>query len=414
MAYTMRQAVLAKLAFNPLSAPDGQGEVFVGENQNRLIHEMVENKWDDPRFVTVQQIAKAGWSLVPGAKRTQIVVKEGGTWDNKVLFNASQVVGMPSLESMLEVAQARLVPEVDIKAAEQQLVEEQRQAAFHEEEGLLQTRRAKERSGAESGLVGSVVGQEEEDLMVGPAKRVKEQVDEVGITPVFREKGHGEDVPGKVGEPVIDHVARTLLGTVFKERVAGSGEFVREGEKKVAFLDRGGSLVVRDKQADTYQAVMELAKSKGWEAIELSGKPEHIARGWLEAQLLGIEVANYVPTEKDLAALDARRAEVAKTPEVQEKVAEKAGLAKDRPPEGAKIVTTGGPYIGPVVDIMGGYLVQKTGPDTFVSHKVSDFGATPPQVGDSLDLQYRDGRAMQRETRSQGKDVGGGREIGGR
>ena len=420
MAHTMAQAVNSELAFNPLASPDGQGEVFVGANQNRLKEAMADHNWDDPRFVTADQIAKAGWSQAEGAIPVQITFRDPrtGLWDNKVLFNASQVVGMPSLEAMLEVARARLVPEVAQAVVERPGVE-----------AVVPPEVAAKPKVQED--VGPVVGREEEDddLVVGPGRRGLKEEDVIEISPVVREKGVGDEGPAHVGEPMLDHGVTTLLGSRFVERVKDSGEYVRSGEKKVAFLDKGGSLVIRDKQADTYQAVMELAKSKGWQEVELSGKPESIAKGWLEAQLLGIKVSNYTPTEVDLAALDKRRAEL----EAQRKTAEKGAVSqegngnavKEEPqqsapaqdstkalPKGASIATSG-MHIGPVVDIKDGYVIQKSGLDTFVAHKLDDF-ATPPNVGDPLDVQYKNGRATAVEPRGKSKEMGGGREIGGR
>lgn len=399
MAYTMQQAVNSELAFNPLSSPDGQGEVFVGANQNILKAALVDHQWDDLRFVTKEQIAKAGWRLADGAVPVQITYRNAtnaAQWDNKVLFNASQVIGMPPLDAMLGVARARLTPEeglsdhhADERGHELQMEEQQKR-----EESLP----------AADEQAPEVTADQEDDLVVGPGKRVLVQEDVVQISPVFRERSVEEQ-----GQKVLDYAVPTLLGTRFIERVSGSGEYVREGEKKTAFLDKGGSLVIRDKQQDTYQAVMELAKSKGWAEIELSGKPESIAKGWLEAQLLGIKVANYVPTEKDLAALDKRRAEME---QLQNGATQIPSVEKECPPAGARLVNSGF-FVGTVVDITDGYVVQRDGPAKFVAHKVTDF-AEVPKVGELLDVRYKGGRATVMAPRGQSKELGGGREIGGR
>ena len=155
-------------------------------------------------------------------------------------------------------------------------------------------------------------------LVVGPARMQEQEI--FAIRQAFRERT-------KQQEAIYDEAP--LLGRVFKERVPGSGGYVREGEKKVAFQDKGTSLVVRDKKPDCYKAVMELAKSKGWQAIELIGEPEHMARGWIEAQMMGIEVVNYEPTEQDKADLDARRKEM----EPKAKEADEASSVPEAVPE---------------------------------------------------------------------------------
>lgn len=429
MAYTMQQAVNSELAFNPLSAPDGQGEVFVGKNQNTLQEALKENGWEDLRFVTKDQIAKAGWTLADNAVPVQITFRNeanAAKWDNKVLYNASQVIGMPSQEEMLEVARARLVPVVEKApqavadpAIDERLILSPSQVREHALwSGLSDDERRKLEEQARLDELAAQGHQAvEEDLVVGPGKRrVLDEEEEIAVAPVFREqeKGAGEQ---QVTAPVLDYAVPVLLGTKFKERVVGSGEYVREGEKKTAFLDKGGSLVIRDKQQDTYQAVMGLAKSKGWAEIELTGKPESIAKGWLEAQMLGIKVANYVPTEKDLAALDERRAEVERlrtgvVPEKAGQPVEKAAVGNEPPPSGARVVNSGF-YVGPVVDVVDGYAIQRDGPGKLVAHKLSNF-EVPPQVGGPVDIQYKGGRASVMEPRAKSQEVGGGREIGGR
>lgn len=381
MAQTMEQTVKLGLAFNPLSAADGQGEAFVGNSQNHLQDAMRKNGWDDPRFLTKHQIDAADWKLAEGAIPVQITFKTDKGWDNKVLFNVSQVEGAPPMDWMLSVAKIR---ETEPGLVESQIVPPP--APVHDANGFefdreaLEEWRQKALTGQEEEPAAALV-QEEDDLAIGPARpRTLDEEELMGVTPIFRDKTLGEEGPAHVGEPVVDQVATTLLNKRFKERVPGSGEYHREGEKKVAFFDKGESLIVRDKAADSYQAVMELAKSKGWEEIELSGKPEQKARGWLEAELMGIKVANYVPTEKDLLALDERRAQmglppVDRTPEI---------------PEGAKLVTEGR-YIGPVVEVGKDYVVQSAGPGQFIAHPIKDF-APIPMAGDKLDVAYREGR----------------------
>lgn len=426
MAYTMEQAVKAGLAFNPLASPDGQGEIFVGANQNRLAAAMRDHQWEDPRFVTRNQMERVGWRLREGAVPVQITVREANKqFDNKVLFNASQIDGIPPLEEMLKVARARLTPEKVVSSLREDafIAEVARsQAPEHDVEG-------------EALMVAPSRTQaiDEPDLVVGPARKRdrsyeddlpvhdseeeqaalagkagisvdESEIEVIEITPVIRDKIIGDEGPAHVGEQKVDHVQSTLLGKVFKERVPGSGEYVREGEKKAAFMDKGGSLLIRDKQPDAYQAVMELAKSKGWQEIELSGKRESVAKGWLEAQLLGITVTNYVPTEQDMAALDKRR--------VEQQMAQAGQAMSAEVPAGAKLVTSG-THIGPVADIADGYVIQKASRNGFVAHKLSDF-AVPPKVNEPLDVQYKDGKAMVMEGKTKGKEMGGGREIGGR
>lgn len=70
--------------------------------------------------------------------------------------------------------------------------------------------------------------------------------------------------------------------------------------------DKGTSLVLKNRSENAYRGAMELAKSKGWAAIELKGKPKMLAQAWIEAKLMGLEVVNYKPTDKDRERLAER------------------------------------------------------------------------------------------------------------
>lgn len=73
--------------------------------------------------------------------------------------------------------------------------------------------------------------------------------------------------------------------------------------------DRGDSVVLKGKSAESYRGAMELAVAKGWNAIELKGSKTMLSQAWVEAKLLGLEVVGYAPNEKDQAKYAARVAE---------------------------------------------------------------------------------------------------------
>lgn len=76
--------------------------------------------------------------------------------------------------------------------------------------------------------------------------------------------------------------------------------------------DKSDSIVLKNKESDAYRGAMELAIAKGWTAIELKGKPAMLANAWLEAKLMGLDVVNYSPNEKDLANYHSRVTEEGK------------------------------------------------------------------------------------------------------
>jgi len=124
------------------------------------------------------------------------------------------------------------------------------------------------------------------------------------------------DLRANVAEP------RTLLkGALVRDK---EGAYRPAAGGLAVVMDKGDSLSLKGKSTQGYQAAMELAVSKGWTAIELKGKPAMLANAWLEAKMLGLDVVNYAPTEKDKAAFAQRVAEESKAnaPVVQVRPAE--------------------------------------------------------------------------------------------
>jgi hypothetical protein len=118
------------------------------------------------------------------------------------------------------------------------------------------------------------------------------------------------------------------------------GDYRPAGGGLPVLQDKGDSLTLKSKSADGYRAAMELALAKGWTAIELKGKPAMLANAWLEAKMLGLDVVNYAPTEKDKLKYAERVAEAskAKAAAVEAEQARAAG-------EGPEMVEVR-PYIG--------------------------------------------------------------------
>lgn len=75
----------------------------------------------------------------------------------------------------------------------------------------------------------------------------------------------------------------------------------------VAFEDRTKGLHTSLQDPDTIKDMIAVAQGKGWSSLKLRGTPEFKQRAWLEATLLGMETKGYVPTEADLAQLQAEQ-----------------------------------------------------------------------------------------------------------
>ncbi|AMR78049.1 LPD7 domain-containing protein [Cupriavidus nantongensis] len=157
------------------------------------------------------------------------------------------------------------------------------------------------------------------------------------------------------------------------------GELVRDKEGAyrptagglAVLQDKGTSLVLKNKTEQAYRGAMELALAKGWKAIELKGKPKMLAQAWLEAQMMGLQVVNYTPTEQDRERLAQRMAE-----EVRKREAA-AARAEALTPETVEV--------RPVVDATGKevmatvkYTVARTGTHTEPSNAANDPEVTTP------------------------------------
>jgi hypothetical protein len=116
------------------------------------------------------------------------------------------------------------------------------------------------------------------------------------------EKGKDADNAAAGKEPLT-----TLLNGRFILRENGEYFRITEGveSKRVALVDEETKIRFVDKQMDTFQAAIELAKHKDWEAILVTGSEKFRAEAWHHARMAGLEVIGYEPTEKDLASLKA-------------------------------------------------------------------------------------------------------------
>jgi len=68
---------------------------------------------------------------------------------------------------------------------------------------------------------------------------------------------------------------------------------------KVAFTEDERRLVAVDTNPNLIKSMMEVAESKGWETVTVSGNKEFKQNAWLEARSRGMEVVGYSPTQQD-------------------------------------------------------------------------------------------------------------------
>jgi hypothetical protein len=126
--------------------------------------------------------------------------------------------------------------------------------------------------------------------------------------PEAEEEGEGLIKQGE-GQPKVPPKPgpKTLLGGLYVGNDAG--EYTRVGQTKVALLDAGAQITLKNRELETFRAGVELAQRKGWAAIEVGGPKRYRQAAWLEGRAAGMAVQGYEPTEQDLKALEKRLAD---------------------------------------------------------------------------------------------------------
>jgi len=384
MRERMGQQLRERLPFNPVDGVD-----ITGANVSRLQLSMEGFGWSDHRFVTAEQATANGWAVAATAKSVQIEVRDpaNGTVAGRKLFNAANVLGMPSIEAMFALSDQDLL--------------KMRQSA---DSGLQQPAPS-----PSPGLAAEV--EAEEGFEIGPAAQPEVEVAAQAVEPPFDEQRFASSAPLKAAPDFavmapywrnglhnfdgvelskdINRVAEAqklnkdkaaldkLLSTYAKASRLGlevvdrqkllddleyranraepatlaGGELVRDldGAYRPAagglplVTDKGATLALRNKSDLACRGAMELAKAKGWTAIELKGSQKMMASAWLEAKVMGIEVVNFVPTAKDQEKLAERMAQEARKREAQAQREQAETLVEVHPvvdPMGKQVLAT--------------------------------------------------------------------------
>ena len=171
------------------------------------------------------------------------------------------------------------------------------------------------------------------------------------------------------------------------------GIFVRDKEGayrpkdggRAVLLDKGDSLVIKNKDSKSYEAAVALAKAKGWTAISLKGKPAMMESAWIAAKLAGIEVINYEPTKEAKAKFAERLAQQQTGAEILNETTSQC--------------VSSGSYSGKILAIEGGQVVQKVGrdPDKIARHDISKLSRLP-EIWAVEDIAYdKAGRGIVKE-----------------
>lgn len=190
-----------------------------------------------------------------------------------------------------------------------------------------------------------------------------------------------------------------------------NGEYRRVGETRVALVDEVEQIRFIDKQMDTFQAGIELAKAKEWQAIQVTGTEKFRSEAWFHARMAGLEVVGYEPQAKDMERLEAAQ----RRQERDGKAAEKPSEAIQKSQKAAESFVldsgaglqvannTTGRYAGPVVHETEHHFVQDIGRGVAVLHEKSRFPeaelAKTVRGRGSAKIQYQEGKGAFDATR---------------
>ncbi len=220
------------------------------------------------------------------------------------------------------------------------------EAAVTEALGIL------DRMAVQRGLSGVQRLEEENNIM---REAVQEEVTEPenafrrAETPSAAEQAQAAAAEAVAGKPKRE-IPQTLLNGRFVRDAVGN--YHRPGEDMVALVDEDDQIRFIDKQLDTFQAAVELAKNKGWDAIEVTGSDRFRSDAWLVAREAGLQVVGYEPTEKDLNKL--RDMEIGR--------------------EASKAFTSHTQQAPPTIDNMDPWVDSKQAAEDYVLNHRRDFG----------------------------------------
>lgn len=100
----------AEMPFNPLGGVDGSGLAIAGANVDRCKKAMEVNGWNDPRFISEEQMKLNGWSVPVGIDPVELQERnsENGKIEKFFFYNAQSIHGIPSLEAMVQMSDAEI------------------------------------------------------------------------------------------------------------------------------------------------------------------------------------------------------------------------------------------------------------------------------------------------------------------
>lgn len=196
--------------------------------------------------------------------------------------------------------------------------------------------------------------------------------------------------------------ATLLKGRFIRDDI---GVYRRLGETREALADEGGKIRFIDKQMDAFEAGVELAKAKGWSAIEVAGSEKFRSEAWFHAKSAGLDVIGYEPNPQDIKRLAAGDLAVKGGEKAAQKVDPILQASADAASEfalkaglGVKDTNTkDGRYSGKVLHSTEQHLVADNGRGTAVIHRKADLDPAYQDFVNSpasLKVYYQQGRGV--------------------
>jgi hypothetical protein len=235
------------------------------------------------------------------------------------------------------------------------------------------------------------------DAISRASKPVDDSISQAGASASGKtQDGKAESQPAVPGP-------KTLLNGRFVLRDRGEYFRVADGveSKRIALVDEVSKIRFVDKQMDTFQAAIELAKHKQWEAILVTGSEKFRAEAWHHARMAGLEVIGYEPSEQDLATLKqaqekgvARSETAAATKDPQLEEATSKLLADGYGVKPATVET--GRHVGKVLHETDKHFVQDIGRQVATVHDKANFDRSALksalEKGGTIKIQYDNGK----------------------
>lgn len=117
-----------------------------------------------------------------------------------------------------------------------------------------------------------------------------------------------------------------------RDRFLQVGERYYFPDQTLAFTDKGVSLKADSNNAAVVQALIEIAQTRGWSAVQVKGAEDFRRLVWQQANRRGIDVAGYQPSDVERAALARDKARPSLSRDPAQQATQDAATGMLRPP----------------------------------------------------------------------------------